>query len=203
MLQKIREFWVIISILGIISGVFLIKGVQYFYNKAFSGYSSSLGSSAVDVNSPQTYANPSDIPTNDSLISDDSSQGLFYKFAQQYLNDKPEYQYVSLPYINMEGKVFYKYDADNDTTYFFSRLTNMPPLDGKLLQVWVRSNFESEQYFKLATSEFTIEDDNSISYQVFVGRGDLKSEGDAVVYSYDDSDSDLTAPQSPILTVYF
>src|SRR5258708_6458961 len=120
----LNGFLIIIAGLGILAGVILTKQIQNIKEKAFSGYSSNIGTPQ-NVSSPLTFAEPTDVPQNDSLISDSSSQGLFYKFAKRYQNTKPEIQKISIPDINMNGAVFYVYSTSNDTTYVFSRFENL------------------------------------------------------------------------------
>ncbi len=195
-------FWIVVALLGILAGVILTGQIQNIRNKAFSGFSSNVGGNTTNVSSPLTYANPSDIPQNENLISNLTSQGLFYTFAKRYQNSKPEFQKVSIPYINMAGSVFYLYNPSTDTAYLFSRFTNIPPLSSKLLRVWLSSSFE-KTYFNVATTQFVSENGTIVAYDVYVGHGNLKTEGASLIWSYDDPLINQQSPQSPILTVNF
>ena len=192
-------FWIVVALLGILAGVILTGQIQNIRNKAFTGYSTSTQ----NFSSPLTYANPSDIPQNDSLISDKSSQGLFYTYAKRYQNARPEIQKVSISSIGMTGSVFYFYIPNIDTTYLFSRFENLPPLPNKILHVWLASSFERE-YFHVATTEFVVENKIPVAYDVFVGKGNLKTEGTSLIWSYDNvSDTTSQTPEGKILTVNF
>ncbi len=198
-----KGFWIIVAILGIAAGIILTRQIQSIRNRAFTGYSTNT-QNPTTTKSPLTFASPYDIPQNDALISNSTSQGLFYTFAKRFQNSKPEIQKVSIPSsnINMTGSVFYLYLPSVNATYLFSRFENMPPLPNKLLRVWLASNFEKE-YFHVATTQFVLENNVPTAYDVYVGRGNLKSEGSSLIWSYDDAKVDRQSPQGQILTVNF
>src|SRR5258708_236136 len=103
----------------------------------------------------------------------------------------------------MTGSVFYIYVPTINTSYLFSRFSNMPAIPDKLLRIWLASNFDKE-YFHVATTQFVLENNIPTAYAVFVGKGNLKSEGSSLVWSYDDAkDATSTIPTGIIMTVNF
>jgi len=188
---------------GLVTSLILIQKNEDNRNRAFSGYSTDVNGQVSNVSENLHFAGKDDIPENDALISQTTTRGLFYLYARQFKNDAPEFQEVKIPTLAMSGKVFYLFDKGTNTAYLFSRFENLPVVPGKFFEVWLKSDTENS-YFHLATSQLIVENGVNVAYAVYVGNGDIKTEGTGIVYSFDSSVGyQVPQPEASFVTVNF
>lgn len=200
--RKIQSFFPIIFLgIGLVVAVVVVKQQQDVRNKAFTGYTATTSSGTTNTNDVLTLAKPQDLPQDNDLASEQSVRGAFYFLTHQFKEATPQYQFVSLPDLSIQGKVFFIYKADENQSYVFSRFENMPSLLGRTQHMWLASSIDPI-YFHLTTIEFRQEAGMNIAYGVFVGRGDLSKEGTSLVYSYD-TQKNAKQPENTFLVVKF
>jgi len=171
-------------VIGLGVGTVLVQHNQDIRNRAFTGFSVTSENQTVSQTDVLRYAAPETIPQHDAWIDTKSARGLFYTYAKQFKNSSPEYQEISVPQLSVHGQVFFKYDATTDTSYVFTRFTNLQSVKGKLLELWMPSAFDTSNFY-LGTAQFVLEDSYPAAYVISVSNGNLKSEGTSFIFSYD------------------
>jgi hypothetical protein len=190
----------VVLITGLTSVLWLVQTNQDIRNRAFTGYKAEVGGQTKETSEALRLAKPEDVPTDKAKIEQTTLRGLFYTLAQLYQYAEPEYQPVVVTDLQIAGQVFLKYDPTLGQTFIFSRFVNVPLANKSVIRVWIQSKTNG-QYFVGQNVELDREDNDTVMYSVVVAQGDLRTEAQNLVFSFDTAQS--SQPANPFLTVKF
>ncbi len=159
---------------GLVTGFHLVQQEQNIFGKAWSGVTanaellqSRLGLKASPIASLPTQA---------------KSKDLYSRLIDTY--PTAEVQDIDFPAVEIRGKAYLYYDPLIEKTYVFSRIDNLPWLEGKIVRLWLTDNLN---YLPVGIGEFVQEDGKAVTYSVFVKPGDLRTNYKELVLSWESS----------------
>lgn len=126
-----------------------------------------------------------------------SSRSLFHSLSKTYYD--AEVQNISVPDVGVSGAAFLKYDEPLGSTVIFSRIENLPILEGKIIRLWLVKDMDIYQPAGIA--EVYTEAGVPVLYSVFTRPEDLRTYKQLLV-SYD-STLTIQAPESVVITLDF
>lgn len=125
------------------------------------------------------------------------SQDLFWKLAKTY--SLAETAQIQLPGLNIRGQARFHYDPVLDKSFLFSRIENVPPLEGRVMRTWL---FSGADYLPVGIGEFVREGELVVAYSVFVTQGDVRSRFGQLVFSFEQQ-TQTSSPSAQFLQLTF
>lgn len=133
----------------------------------------------------------------ENLPKEAESQEMFIRLVEVYL--QAETQNIDLAALGIKGKALMQYDPLIDKTLVWSRIENLPMVEGKIVRLWLT---DGQIYLPVGVSEFVEENGLGVAYSVFVSDGNLKTQFSELVFSYDSSMT-ITSPAAAFLNLRF
>ena len=178
----------LLSGVGLVAVVMLVGQQQNIFSRAWSGITANTANLRLQLRlAPET----SPLPTAAR------SKDLYDKLTQAY--PTVEKAVIDLPALGIQGEAYLHHDSLIDKTFVFSRIENLPLVEGRIVGLWLT---DGQVYSPVGISEFVEEGGQTVAYSVFVKEGDLKSEFKEWVFSYD-MPTQATAPAASFLKLRF
>lgn len=179
----------VVLLFAIAASVFLVRVPQDIRNQAFTGFVSRFDGETTNVPGELRFADSSDIPQSSEFSAEGGQRAAFYAMAQQYQNDQPEYQEISLPEYLLYGQVFLVTDQTANTSTLFARIIGFPEeLVGESARVWIES--KTGTYTILGNIDIETENEVPVAYVTYVGPGNIKDDSITIHFSHDTAESD-------------
>lgn len=179
----------LVLVTGLTVGVLLAQQKQNIFGKAWSGVTANI-----ELLQNRLGLKPSPIA---SLPTQAKSKDLNERLVKAY--PKAEVQDINFPAIEIRGKAYLYYDPLIEKTYVFTRVENLPLLEGKIVRLWLTDN---QNYLPVGIGEFVQENRKAVTYSVFVKPGDLRTNYKELVLSYESS-TQTTLPTAAFLNLKF
>ncbi len=180
---------VVVLVVGLATGVFLVQRQQNIIGRAWSGVTANIEllQSRLDLKSSPIA----------SLPTQAKSKDLYERLVKTY--PQAEVQDIDFPAVEIRGKAYLYYDPLIAKTYVFTRIENLPLLEGKIVRLWLTDNLN---YLPVGISEFVQENGRAVAYSVFVKPGDLRTSYKELVLSWEAS-LQATTPTARFLNLKF
>lgn len=179
----------LLSMVGLVAVVMASRSPQNIFSKAWSGVTAN-----VELLQSRLGLTPSPVA---SLPTQAKSKDVYDRLVKAY--PRAEIQDVDLPAIDIRGRAYLHYAPLIDKTYVFSRIENLPLLEGKFVRLWLTDN---QSYLPVGISEFVQENNRAVAYSVFVKPGDVRANYKELVLSYESS-TQTAVPTTGFLNLKF
>jgi hypothetical protein len=188
-------------LVAIFATIYLVTSTNLdIRNRAFTGFEVNVsnflglnpGSNQDQASLEQFDPNPlSTIPEDPS-----SARYLYYKLASIYPGAST--QNIVASGVSITGVASLAYDVAIDKTLIFITLRDLPYFEFTPLYFWLH-NIDTNTYLQATSAEFLSENGTVVAYLVYSASGDLRTQYQQAVISYDVPGA--SAPVLPIITL--